>query len=103
MAIELTCSVTLIDAELECDEDSEDASEPDEEDTATGTWWFSPWDGAAVASGAELSCTDDHLAGAAAVTAVSEAELVIEVVLSVDIGSQKICFVFFLFSFLKVN
>jgi hypothetical protein len=33
----LTCSVTLIDAELECDEDSEDASEPDEDDTATGT------------------------------------------------------------------
>ena len=86
MAIELTCSVTLIDAELECDEDSEDASEPDEEDTATGTWWrFSPWDGAAVASGAELSCTDDHVA----VTAVSEAELVLEFVLCVDIGGFK--------------
>jgi hypothetical protein len=42
-------------------------------------------DGAVVSLGALFSCTEDH--GAAV---VSEAENVIEFVLNVDIGSQKI-------------
>ena len=61
--------MTLIDAELECDDESEEASEPDWEDTGggIGTAWLvliSLVDGAVVSLGALFSCTEDH--GAAA-------------------------------------
>ena len=60
--------MTLIDAELECDDESEEASEPDWEDTGgIGTAWLvliSLLDGAVVSLGALFSCTEDH--GAAA-------------------------------------
>ena len=58
----------MIDAELECDDESEEASEPDWEDTGgIGTAWLvliSLLDGAVVSLGALFSCTEDH--GAAA-------------------------------------
>ena len=56
--------MTLIDVELECDDEREEASEADcEDDTGTGTWlFFSWWDGAVVNSGEESSFTEDHVA-----------------------------------------